>query len=450
MSMAALRKEKDEERDIFFLQHEIKKYQEKLNKLLEQDQKERKVIQDLSITKRELNQAKKELIIYKEREIDLEKADERRNYILPSLKKKIEELEEEASKNELREYFIDHEDIANTIAQKHNLPTKKILLAEQQKLFLMSDNLQKEIKGQNQVLRVVSDAIFRARAGIQDPNRPLASFLFVGPSGVGKTLVALIIAEQLFDQKKNLIRLDMTEFSEPHSISKLIGSPPGYIGHEDRPQLEVIREKMHSVVLFDEIEKCHPEIVNILLQILDNGFLTLANGREVNFRNTIIILTTNLGSKLYFEGREKSELEEELNFELKNYFRPELLNRLDEIVFFNSLTKKVVKEIINKELESFTKRVKQEKRIEIGYSEEKIVEKILQNTYLKNPSDGARQIKHYIEREIGTLIARGIVSQFLHFGSNYLLDLEEGTNEIKISKLYSLEAKKNLLKEKYE
>ena len=450
MTMTALRKEKDEDRDIFFLQYEIKKYQEKLNKLLEQDRKESKVIQDLSIAKRELNQAKKELIIYKEREIDLEKADERRNYIVPSLKKKIGTLEEEASKNELRQYFIDHEDIAKTISQRYNLPTRKILLDEQRKLFLMSDELQKRIKGQTKALRVVSDAIFRARAGIQDPNRPLASFLFVGPSGVGKTLVALTIAEQLFDQKKNLVRLDMTEFSESHSISKLIGSPPGYIGFEGKPQLEVIRERMYSVVLFDEIEKCHPEIVNILLQILDNGFLTLANGREVNFRNTIIVLTTNLGSKLYFEDREESELKEELNFELKNYFRPELLNRLDEIVFFNSLTKKAIKEIINKELETFTERVKQEKRIEVGYDEEKIVEKILQNTYLKNPSEGARQIKHYIEREIGTLVARGIVSQFLHFGSNYLLDLEEGTNEIKISKLYSLEAKKNLLKEKYE
>src|SRR5581483_6612290 len=240
MTMTALRKEKDEDRDIFFLQYEIKKYQEKLNKLLEQDRKESKVIQDLSIAKRELNQAKKELIIYKEREIDLEKADERRNYIVPSLKKKIGTLEEEASKNELRQYFIDHEDIAKTISQRYNLPTRKILLDEQRKLFLMSDELQKRIKGQTKALRVVSDAIFRARAGIQDPNRPLASFLFVGPSGVGKTLVALTIAEQLFDQKKNLVRLDMTEFSEPHSISKLIGSPPGYIGFEGKPQLEVI------------------------------------------------------------------------------------------------------------------------------------------------------------------------------------------------------------------
>ena len=451
MSMAALRKEKGEEGEVFILQHEIKKCREKLNKLLEQDREESKIIQDLSLAKKELNKAKKELIVYSEgREIDLEKADERRNYIIPSLKKKIETLEEKANENELREYFIDYEDIARTISQRYGLLTEKILLNEQQKLFLMSDSLQKEVKGQTQALRVVSDAIFRARAGIQDPNRPLASFLFVGPSGVGKTLVALTIAEQLFDQKKNLIRFDMTEFSEPHSISKLIGSPPGYIGHGDKPQLEIVREKMYSVVLFDEIEKCHLEITNLLLQILDNGFLTLANGREVNFRNTIIILTTNLGSKLYFGGREKSELEEEVNFELKNYFRPEFLNRLDEIVFFNSLTKGAVKEIINKELEIFTKRIKQEKGIEIGYNKEKIVEKILQNTYLKNPSEGARQIKHYIEREIGTLVARGIVSQFLHFRDSYLLDLEEGTNEVKISKIYSLEPKKNLLKEKYE
>jgi len=356
-------------------------------------------------------------------------------------------LEKEAVHNVLRKYFINREDVALTIAKKYDLPVGKVLADEQQKLLFLPAILQQRVKGQGQALRAVSDAIFRARAGVQDPHHPLASFLFVGPTGVGKTEVALVIAEQLFDQKKNLIRLDMTEFSEPHSISKLIGSPPGYVGFEERPRLEIIREKMNSVLLFDEIEKSHPEVINILLQILDNGFLTLANGREVNFRNTIIVLTTNLGSELYFEKREMEEIKKDLEFELKNHFRPEFLNRLDEIVFFNSLSKKVIKEIIIKELELFIQRVFQEKNINLRYSEE-IVEKILDEAY--SIEYGARPIKHYIEKTIGTLVARQVISQLLVGGGSYLLNLEQGTQEIKITPLRSLESGKNLLNSKYE
>jgi ATP-dependent Clp protease ATP-binding subunit ClpB len=447
VNLVAIRAEKENEIEIFNLQQEIKRERKKIEGLLEQDQQESKIIQKLNQAKRELNQVEKQLVVYEEKEIDFIKAAELRNFVIPSLKRDITKLEAEAVHNELRKYFINQEDIALTIARKYDLPVQRILADEQQKLFFLPVLLQRRVKGQNQALRVVSDAIFRARAGVQDPNRPLASFLFVGPTGVGKTEVALTIAEQLFDQKKNLIRLDMTEFSEPHSISKLMGSPPGYVGFEERPRLEIIREKMNSVVLFDEIEKAHPEIINILLQILDNGFLTLANGREVNFRNTIIILTTNLGSEVYFEDRKRSELEKELDFELRNHFRPEFLNRLDEKVFFNSLSEEVIKEIINTELEIFTRRVEQEKGIKLRYNEE-ITKKILQNTYLKNPYDGARPIKHYIEKKIGTLVARGVVSRFLQPGGNYQFNLETGTQEIKITTLSLLEKKKNLIKEK--
>ncbi|CAJ0894885.1 3623_t:CDS:2, partial [Entrophospora sp. SA101] len=378
---SATGEERKNEAEVFNLQLEIKKQRGKLEELLELDQKENKIIQELNQAKKQLAQAERELVIYQQKEIDLTRAAEK--------------------------YFINQEDVALTIAQKYGLPIGKIL-----------------------ALRAVSDAIFRARAGIQDPNRPLASFLFVGPTGVGKTEVALTIAQQLFDQKQNLIRLDMTEFSEPHSISKLIGSPPGYIGFEERPRLEIVREKMNSVVLFDEVEKCHPEVINILLQILDNGFLVLANGREVNFRNVIIILTTNLGSELYLSERENNELKEEINFELKSHFRPEFLNRLDEIVFFNSLNKEVIREIISKELELFIQRIEREKNIKLRYNEE-IVEKILREAY--SFEYGARPIKHYIERQIGTLVARLVISHFLHIGGNYLLSLEKGTEEIKIT-----------------
>ena len=447
MNMTALEKEKKTEMAAFNLQQEIKKQRRKLEELLELDQKENKIIQELNQAKKALAKAERELIIYQQREVDLTKAAELMYSTVPHWKEKVKELEKEAIHNVLRKYFINREDVALTIAQKYDLPVGKVLADEQQKLLFLPAILQQRIKGQDQSLRTVSNAIFRARAGVQDPHHPLASFLFVGPTGVGKTEVALVIAEQLFDQKKNLIRLDMTEFSEPHSISKLIGSPPGYVGFEERPRLEIIREKMNSVVLFDEIEKSHPEVINILLQILDNGFLTLANGREVNFRNTVIVLTTNLGSELYFEKREMEEIKKDLEFELKNHFRPEFLNRLDEIVFFNSLSKKVIKEIIIKELELFIQRVFQEKNIKLRYSEE-IVEKILDEAY--SIEYGARPIKHYIEKTIGTLVARQVISQLLVGGGSYLLNLEQGTQEIKIAPLRSLESGKNLLNSKYE
>ncbi|CAI2198579.1 13442_t:CDS:2, partial [Funneliformis geosporum] len=441
----------------------------KLEELLELDRKEVEIIQKLNQAKKELTQAEKELKVYLQKKIALDnKAGGLMNLTIPSLKKKIAELEEQATHNELRENFINRETIALTIAHKYGLSVKKIMADEQEKLFLLPTILQKRVKGQNHALRVVSDAIFRARAGVQDPNRPLASFLFVGPTGVGKTEVALTIAEQLFDQRKNFLRLDMTEFSEPHSISKLIGSPPGYIGHENEPRLEIIREKMHSVVLFDEIEKANLEVVNILLQILDNGFLTLANGREVNFRNTIIILTTNLGSELYFENKEMSEIKEALDFELKNHFRPEFLNRLDEIVFFNSLSEGIIREIIAKELKLFVERVSREKMIELDYNDEKIsepsfgsnpaaeqknkgiIEKIFQANQVHFRGYGVRPIKHYIERKIGTLLARGIVSQYIQPGGRYRLDLEEGTEEIKIIEVEPLELTLNGEKKKIE
>lgn len=322
MEESVLAQEKEKKSELFFLQQKIAKQKEKLAELIEQDWKESKLIQDLNKVKKELNQFEKELDNYQQKEIDLNKAAEIKHSTIPTLKDKIKRLEEETSHNILRKYFVNEEDIALTIAEKYDLPVGKILTKEQQKLLFLPVILQQRIKGQNRALRAINDAIFRARAGIQNPNRPLASFLFVGPTGVGKTQVALTIAEQLFDQRKNLIRLDMTEFSEPHSVSKLVGSPSGYIGFEEKSRLEIVLEKMNSVILFDEVEKCHPEVLNILLQILDNGFLTLANGREVNFRNTIIVLTTNLGSELYFEGKHQNELKEELEFKLKNHFPP--------------------------------------------------------------------------------------------------------------------------------
>jgi ATP-dependent Clp protease ATP-binding subunit ClpB len=410
--------------------------------LTQQDEKENAIIQELNKAKKDLAQAQKNLENYQQVILDYNKAGEIKYQLLPQLEAKIWDLEQVASQNTLRKYAIGPEDIALTIAKKYDLPLGKILQDEQQKLLFLPSLLARRIKGQDHALRMVSEAIFRARAGIQDPHRPLASFFFLGPTGVGKTEVALTIAEQLFDQKKNLLRFDMTEFTESHSVSKLIGAPPGYVGFEDKPRLEVVREKMNSVLLLDEIEKCHPEVINLLLQILDNGFLTLADGREVNFRNTIIILTSNLGSELYFTEKETDQLESKLQKALKSYFRPEFLNRLDEIIFFNSLTPEVIREIIDKELELFIRRVDQEKNIKLRYDQE-VIEKIFHEAY--SPQYGARPVKRYIEKQIGILVARGIIAQFLKIGGNYLLELETETKDIKITTLSFLGEKKNVL-----
>ena len=435
-----------DEQELLELKQEIISQNKKLEELIRQNQKESDIIQELNNKKKNLAQARWDLDDYQRVKADYNKAGEIKYYLIPELEKKIGDLEKVADQNVLRRYSIGQEDIALTIAKKYDLAVGKILLDEQQKLLSLPLVLTQRIKGQNHALRLISDAIFRARTGIQDPHRPLASFFFLGPTGVGKTEVALTIAEQIFDQKKNFIRFDMTEFSEPHSVSKLTGAPPGYVGFEDKPRLEIIRENKNSVVLFDEVEKCHPEVINLLLQILDNGFLTLADGREVNFRNTIIILTSNLGSDLYFAEDQENQLESKLKQTLKNHFRPEFLNRLDEIIFFNSLTKEVICEIISKELELFINRVKQEKNIGLGYSKE-IIEKILYEAY--SPEYGARPIKRYIEKQLGTLIARGIITHFLQVGGSYLLELEKETNEIKITVLSLLEEnKKKLLKEK--
>lgn len=433
------------EQELLELKQEIISQNKKLEELIRQNQKESDIIQELNNKKKNLAQARWDLDDYQRVKNDYNKAGEIKYYLIPELEKKIGDLEKVADQNVLRRYSIGQEDIALTIAKKYDLAVGKILLDEQQKLLSLPIVLTQRIKGQNHALRLISDAIFRARTGIQDPHRPLASFFFLGPTGVGKTEVALTIAEQIFDQKKNFIRFDMTEFSEPHSVSKLTGAPPGYVGFEDKPRLEIIREKKNSVVLFDEIEKCHPEVINLLLQILDNGFLTLTDGREVNFRNTIIILTSNLGSDLYFAEDQENELESKLKQILKNYFRPEFLNRLDEIIFFNSLTKEVICEIISKELELFINRVKQEKNMRLGYNKE-IIEKILYEAY--SSEYGARPIKRYIEKQLGTLIARGIITQFLQVGGSYLLELEKETNEIKITVLSLLEENKKKLLEK--
>ena len=279
--------------------------------------------------------------------------------------------------------------------------------------------MKKRIIGQDNAIKLVSDAIIRARAGIKDPNRPIGSFIFLGPTGVGKTEVAKSLAYELFDDEKHIIRIDMSEYMEPHSVARLIGAPPGYIGYDDGGQLtEAIRRNPYSIVLFDEIEKAHKDIFNILLQILDDGRITDSNGRTIDFKNTIIIMTSNLGSEHILENNNnKNELVLE---ELKHTFKPELINRIDEIIIFNSLSKDIITNITDKLIKEVETRLK-DKNIKLTLTPQ-AKQTIINNSY--NINFGARPIKRYIQRNIESLIANYIILDKIKPNSNIIINYE--------------------------
>lgn len=280
--------------------------------------------------------------------------------------------------------------------------------------------------GQDDAIKLVSDAIIRARAGIKDPNRPIGSFIFLGPTGVGKTEVARTLAYELFDDEKHMIRIDMSEYMEPHSVARLIGSPPGYVGYDDGGQLtEAVRRNPYSIVLFDEIEKAHKDVFNILLQILDDGRITDSQGRTVDFKNTIIIMTSNLGSEYILENN--SNAHELVMNELRHTFKPEFINRIDEIIIFKSLSKEVVNDILNKLIKDLENRLK-DKNITINLTP-KAKEYIINNSY--DERYGARPIKRYLSKNIETLIANNIISDNINFGDKLTIDVDNNTFCIK-------------------
>ena len=279
--------------------------------------------------------------------------------------------------------------------------------------------MKKRVMGQDKALHLVSDAIKRARAGIKDPNRPIGSFIFLGPTGVGKTEVARTLAYELFDNEKHMIRIDMSEYMESHSVARLIGSPPGYVGYDDGGQLtEAVRRNPYSIVLFDEIEKAHKDVFNILLQILDDGRITDSQGRTVDFKNTIIIMTSNLGSEYILENNSNSD--EMVMQELKHTFRPEFLNRIDEIIIFNSLSKDVVYTILDKLIHDIELRL-QDKRIKINITDN-ARKYIIDNSY--NEIYGARPIKRYVSRNVETMIANMIIEDKIMYNSTITIDVE--------------------------
>ena len=291
--------------------------------------------------KSEIEKRKKELE-QAEAEYDLERAARLRHGTIPSLERELVELRNN-TQNKILSDVVEEDDIATTISRWTNIPISKLISSEKERLLHLEDNLGKRVIGQKEALKLVSEAILRSRSGIKDPNKPIGSFLFLGTTGVGKTEVARSLAYELFDDEHHMVRIDMSEYMEKFSVSRLIGSPPGYVGYDDGGQLtEAVRRNPYSVILFDEIEKAHPEVLNLLLQILDEGRLTDSNGRLVDFKNTIIIMTSNLGSDI-LEGKKEQVLTE-----IRNYFRPEFINRIDEVIIFNCLDQDAITKILDK------------------------------------------------------------------------------------------------------
>ncbi|MDY3596964.1 ATP-dependent chaperone ClpB [Anaerotignum sp.] len=367
-----------------------------------------------------------------ERKYDLNKAAELKYGKLPQLQKELEEKEREAeengNKNTLLRDKVTEEEIARIIERWTGIPVAKLMEGEREKLLHLEDILHERVVGQDEAVQKVAEAILRSRAGIQSPNRPIGSFMFLGPTGVGKTELAKTLAECLFDDEKNIVRIDMTEYMEKFSVSRLIGAPPGYVGYEEGGQLtEAVRRKPYSVILFDEVEKAHPDVFNILLQVLDDGRITDSQGRTVDFKNTVIILTSNLGSNYLLEGIDANgeitqEARNQVEELLHHSFRPEFLNRLDEIVFYKPLTKDNITHIIDLIMKDLNKRLA-DKQLKCELTE-RAKDYIVETGY--DPAFGARPLKRLVQRDIETLLARKIIAGDIDQGTTLVVDVENG------------------------
>ena len=413
----ALKKEKDEQsqKRLAIIQKEIAEMQTKFNEMKAKWENEKNAISKVQKIREEIEKVNSE-IEKAERNYELNKAAELKYGKLPELQKELKKEEEIATKSKessLLRTKVTEEEITKIIAKWTGIPVSKLMESEREKILNLGEILHKRVIGQDEAVDKVTDAIIRSRAGIQDSRRPIGSFMFLGPTGVGKTELAKALAESLFDDEHNIIRIDMSEYMEKFSVSRLIGAPPGYVGYEEGGQLtEAVRRKPYSVVLFDEIEKAHPDVFNVLLQVLDDGRITDSQGRTIDFKNTIIILTSNLGSEYILEGiNDKGELTEEAKEKveklLKQSFRPEFLNRLDEIVFYKPLTQNEIGKILDLLIIDLNKRLEnQEISIELTKSAK---EYLIKNGY--DPVYGARPLKRFVQKKLETLIAREIIKQ---------------------------------------
>ena len=416
----ALKKEKDElsKKRVEEIDNDLVKLKEDESRLRNDWEREKSINDQIKSKKEEISRANFKLE-QAENIYDLETAARLRHGTIPKLEKELEELNKQ-NKNEILSDTVDEEDIAKIISNWTKIPISKLVGGEREKIIHLEENMKKRVKGQDEALKLVSEAIIRSRAGIKDPNRPIGSFIFLGPTGVGKTEVAKTLAYELFDDERHIIRIDMSEYMESHSVSRLVGAPPGYVGYDEGGQLtEAVRRNPYSIVLFDEIEKAHKDVFNILLQILDDGRITDSQGRTVDFKNTIIIMTSNLGSEFILENvPDKDKL---VMDELKRTFKPEFINRIDEIIMFKSLDKKTVYEILDKIISDIEKRL-DDKKIKLNLTSA-AKDYIINNSF--DEKYGARPIKRFVSRNLETLLATEIINDNIKFGETVNIDVKD-------------------------
>ncbi len=424
----ALKKEKDTAslKRLEKLQKEIADLKAQFKEMKAQWDNEKSSIQDVRKIREQLEQARNELE-KAERSYDLNKAAELKLGRIPELEKKIKSLENsETKESKFLKEEVNEDEIADIVSRWTGIPVRKLLQGEKEKLLKLQEILHQRVIGQEDAVELVSNAVLRARAGIKDPKRPIGSFLFLGPTGVGKTELAKTLAETLFDSEENVVRIDMSEYMEKHAVSRLIGAPPGYIGYDEGGQLtEAVRRKPYSVILFDEIEKAHPDVFNILLQILDDGRCTDSQGRTVNFKNTVVIMTSNIGAPILIEElKESKEIPEKTRKkvlgELSQHFRPEFLNRIDEVILFSPLHLDQIEKIVDIQLESIRARLK-DRQIELHISTQ--AKKYLAEAGY-DPVYGARPLKRYIQRHLETELAKKVISGDIKDNSRVKIDVK--------------------------
>jgi ATP-dependent Clp protease ATP-binding subunit ClpB len=427
---AALEKEKDKaSKDrLEAIRRELSDLRAESDAMTAQWEAERQAIHRLQELREEIEQVRRE-IEEAERSYDLNRAAELRHSRLPELERKLhgeeERLESKQGETRLLREEVTEDEIAEVVARWTGIPVARLMEGEREKLLRLDEVLHERVVGQDEAVQLVADAVIRARSGIKDPRRPIGSFIFLGPTGVGKTELSRALAEALFDSEDNMVRLDMSEYQERHTVSRLMGAPPGYVGYEEGGQLtEAVRRKPYSVVLFDEIEKAHPDVFNALLQILDDGRLTDAQGRTVDFRNTVIIMTSNIGSMYLLEGFESGEIPEDVRGrvmgDLREHFRPEFLNRVDDIIMFKPLTLEEIERIVDLQIVSVRRRLA-DRRLELELTEE-ARNLIAREGY--DPVYGARPLRRFIQREVETRIGRALLSGEISDGATILLDAE--------------------------
>ena len=426
----SLKKEKD---DISIKRTEeinkkLASLREEENNLRKRWNEEKELSTEIKNKKEELERAMHSLEIA-EGNYDYEKAAVLKHGTIPKLQEELATLKFQNGSSKLLSNTVDEEGVASIVSKWTNIPVTKLVGTERDKLLNLEDNMKKRVIGQDEAIHTVAEAIIRARAGIKDPNRPIGSFMFLGPTGVGKTEVAKTLAYELFDDEHHIVRIDMSEYMESHSVSRLVGAPPGYVGYDEGGQLtEAVRRNPYSIVLFDEIEKAHKDVFNILLQILDDGHITDSQGRTVDFKNTIIIMTSNLGSE-YILTKDPNK-EELINTLLRQTFKPEFLNRIDEIITFNSLSKDSVYTILDNIIKNIELRLS-DKLIKINLTDN-AKKHIIDASY--DESFGARPIKRYVSKNIETLIANNIIKDKIKFNSTITIDVSNNEYFIKESK----------------